>query len=182
MLDKQEVFDFISSIKSRLRINELDLARECVLQPLLYEEVSFKASIARSDVNRYKESMENLRAKLDIDIRTNPEEFGLSGKVTENSISNTIVNNESFREAKEDYLDALEISGSLDSLLRTVEQRKSMLRDLVQLYIFQYYSSENAKPISNRDVKDVDEAAIVDARERNRRRRRVLEEDGASNG
>jgi hypothetical protein len=176
MISKEQAHELIASIKSRLRINENDLTRECVLQPLLFEEISSAAASARSDVNRTKEELENLHSKLDLTIRDSPENFGISGRVTENAISNVIVNSKTYREAKDLYLDAMEVSGALESMLRTVEQRKSMLRDLVQLFIFQYYSSENTKPVSSREVKNADEEKIGEVRDRNRRRRTSLNE------
>lgn len=171
MKTRDQVYDFIEGIKSRLRIDENNLVRECSLQPLLYEEISSLAALARSEANRKKEDVETFRAKLNIAIRDNPEKY-VSGKVTEGAISNTIESNEELIVAKNEYLDALEISGALDSMLRTVEQRKSMLRDLVQLFVFQYYSSENTRAPSSQEVRKADEEAVANAREVGRRRRR----------
>jgi hypothetical protein len=175
MISKNEVYDFIDSIKKKLPIDGDDLTHECMRQPLLYEEVSSMASLSRSECNRKKEELEAFRSKLNIAIRENPEKY-ITGKVTESAITNTIESDEEFLITKNEYLDYIEITGALDSLLRTVEQRKSMLRDLVQLWIFQYYSAESSRPVSTRQVKQANEEAVANVREEGRRRRKSSED------
>ena len=175
-LSNKEVLDFIADVKGRLPIDKYDLEGECVRQVALYEEVSSLAGMARSAARRAKEALDTQSAKIQFLVRDSPEKFGIVGKPTEGSVSNAVARSEQTIASKEYLLDTEERSIALDSLLRTIEQRKSMIRDLVQLFIFQYYSQENTRPVAAKDLRQSKEDAITEVRRGNRRRRQKVDD------
>jgi len=170
--DSKEVRKFIRSIKARLPIDREALEEECVRQPLLYEEVAAAASKAKSNAKKAKEEAEITAAELNLDIRRNTEKYiGEGIKVTESVISNTIFSNKKYLAAKDEWLKTEEISSSLDSLQRTVEQRKSMLRDLVTLFTFRYYEIKHSEPIKSKEINRATEDQVNSLRDGIRQRR-----------
>ena len=151
----------LNGFKQRLPIDQFSLEKECVEQPSLYEEIGGWVSSVRADAKRSKEHLDFIKADLSLKIRKNPETHGLSGKVTESSIDAVIVTSEEYQQALTDSIELNKLADEASVLLAAVEQRKSMLRDLVRLFIYSYYSREDV--VSQGDWKSAEEA-ILDLR------------------
>ena len=102
-----------------------------------------------------KEKLDELKAALDLSIRKNPEEFGLS-KVTESSINSAILIHKEYKNAleslydvKKEFNEAQSATNKLFSCVSTMEQKKSALENLGKLLAQQYFSS----PDSPRNLK-----------------------------
>jgi len=141
-VNEEEILDFVKRIRTSISIDKYDLSKECQKQPDLYCDVGDMFVRVKTAAKIAKEELELERARLDADIRMSPEKYGLA-KLTEGCISSTIISQTSFTKAKQLCIAAEELSDMLQILLASIEQRKSMLRDLVSLYIYDYYSNDN---------------------------------------
>jgi len=163
MLNKEEAIELIERLRPCLPIDRFSLDKECADQAVLYDEVSSVGAEARSAARKSKEALELIKARLGLNIRGNPEAFNLS-KISENAISSTILIQDEYQKALQAYLDIEEISSALDAFLKSIETRKSMLREEVNLFVFRYYAEENKKPVSCQQLTDSAEKAITDLR------------------
>lgn len=114
------------------------LDEELVKQPslfMLYAKEAVEAIVTR---DRAKENLDVVRAMLDAEIRNEPI---LSGKkLTETAIANHIVQQEKYKEAMEQYIEAKKQSGILDAAKEALNHKKSSLGKLVELFLAGYYS------------------------------------------
>ena len=163
--------ELISSYKNRVSIDEFALERELREQPLLYLEIAEIASQLKADSKQAKAELDLVKAKAGAEIRENPDKFGIA-KVTEAAITAAITTHKSVVEAGTRLLDLEADADIFSSILSAAEQRKSMLRDLVSLYIHKYYSDINGRKVETGD-------ALLEAREDAvARSRSVREENG----
>jgi len=151
----------LSYFKQKLPIDQFNLEKECLQQASLYEEIGEWVSSIRAEAKRAKEHVDFIRADLSLKIRKKPEDFDLSGKVTEGSIDAVITTNKEYKDAIATYIETDKLANEASILLSAVEQRKSMLRDLVRLFIYSYYSREDV--VNGEDWKKA-EQAILDLR------------------
>lgn len=151
----------LNSFKQRLPINQFELEKECLQQAALYDEIGEWVSSVRAEARKAKEHTEFVRADLSLKIRKNPETYGLSGKVTEGSVDAVITTSDEYQGAVTTYIETDKLASEASILLAAVEQRKSMLRDLVRLFIYSYYSREDV--VSPGDWKSA-EQSIMDLR------------------
>jgi len=157
----EEHRESLNHFRQHLPINQFSLEQECLQQAALYEEIGEWVSSVRADAKRSKEHLDFIKADLSLKIRKNPETYGLSGKVTEGSIDAVITTSNEYQGAVTTYIEADKLANEASVLLAAVEQRKSMLRDLVRLFIYSYYSREDV--VSSGDWKSAEEA-ILDLR------------------
>ena len=130
----EDLTEKIRDFKSRIGIDPFNLSQECERQPILYSEIGDVASQARSVVRRAKDNLDYVIAEIRADIRLKPENYGLT-KVTEGALDSAAILSKPVVDAKLSLREAEEISDVLGILVTTADQRKSMIRDMVKLYI-----------------------------------------------
>ena len=150
-----DIFETLKQLRSRLVIDEYSLEKECRDHASLYAEIGELYVEAKGETRSAKENVDFVKAGLDGGIRLDPTEYGLT-KVTEGSILSTIFQNSKYVIAFHDYLDKQKISGHFQILLSSAEQRKSMLRDCKDLFIYNYYSNIGL----NKEANEVDKVNI----------------------
>jgi hypothetical protein len=113
-----------------------------------YNSALEKKNELKLEIERYKENVDIIKAELDLMIRKAPEEFNLTGKVTEGAISSTILTHKDYQSAVEEYYgirkdfnEAQHEANQLYSCVATMEQRKTALENLVRLLNQQYFST-----------------------------------------
>lgn len=156
--DHKETLNYF---KKRLPIDQYNLEKECQEQPSLYEEIGEWVSEVRAVAKTKKEHLEFIKADLSLKIRKDPEKYGLSDKPTVASVDAAILVSNEYREALDEYLELNKLADEATILLSATEQRKSMIRDLVRLFIYSYYSREDV--VGSKDWKSA-EQAIIDMR------------------
>ncbi len=99
------------------------------------------------EVERKKEKIDELKAKLDLEIRKDPDEYDLD-KITEPAIESAIKSNREYKKAleemyelKKDLNEAQSRANRLYSCVASMEQRKTALENLVKLINQQYFST-----------------------------------------
>lgn len=131
----------LSEYEKDLFIDESALDVEWLGQPMLMVKYSRELASAEREVARLKEKISVEQAKLDKEIRTNPEKYGLYDiKITEAVVTNAIVTNKEFRKLKDELIDANYEVGMLKGAVDAVKQRKDALQDLVKLHGQQYFA------------------------------------------
>lgn len=97
------------------------------------------AAETKREVDWAKERLDVVRAELDQGIRSDPERFGL-GKVTEGAIQNTILLQPSYRQAVDDFVMAKYENDMANAAVKSVDQVKTALENLVRLHGQQYFA------------------------------------------
>jgi hypothetical protein len=173
----EESKEALNQFKQRLPVDQFSLEKECVEQPSLYEEIGEWTFSMRAEAKRSKEHLDFIKADLSLKIRKNPETYGLSGKVTEGSIDAVITTSDEYQSAVTTYIETDKLASEASVLLAAVEQRKSMLRDLVRLFIYSYYSSTD-NVVNDGNWKQAEEAIIAMRNEKMDENRASLEDEG----
>ena len=154
-----------NELKARLPIDQYNLEVECRNQSILLTEVGEIASEIKRAYKENKEHIEFVRADLSTKIRKDPEKYGIVGKVTSDTVVSAVIIQSEYRKAISASLDAEEAYSSFSELLIAVEGRKSLIRDLVTLFVREYYDSKKLLDESQA-ISNISEAQIVNDRAR----------------
>ena len=122
-----------------IQIDETALDVEWLDQPSLMMKYSRHAAEMRKRVDLAKEKLEYVKAKIDKDIRTNPDKFGID-KVTEGAIFSAIQSTETFKEASTKVIETKFELDIAQAAVIAISQRKDALENLVRLYGQQYFA------------------------------------------
>jgi len=167
--------EILDELKAKLPINQYALDVECRNQAALLEEVGELTAAIRKEAKVAKEHVEYVKADLANKIRKNPEKYGLT-KTTDSAVSSAVILQKEYQEAVKKMLDLTEEAECFSTLLTAVEQRKSLIRDAVSLFIHQYYSSQELTSEES-DVRKVTEEQIISKRIEKARARENREDD-----
>ena len=97
----------------------------------------------RKEMDDTKEMLDVVKAKLDMRIRLEPEKYGVL-KVTESAIQSTILLQEEYREANEEFSNAKYENDVALAVVRAIEQKKTALENLVRLLQSSYFAGPKA--------------------------------------
>lgn len=86
-----------------------------------------------------KQKLDITRAELDSQIRKEPGKFGVE-KITESVVSNTIIQQEEYKDAYDKYLEAKFEYSMAKNALRAFSSRDNMLANLAKLHGQQYFA------------------------------------------
>ena len=159
----------LAELRAKLPIDQFDLERECCRQPIIYDEVGEWVASVKAVSRIAKEHVGFVESDLSLRIRQNPGEFHLSEKPTVGAVTACVKVHSEYRQAFQDYVEAERLANEASTLLESVAERKSSVRDLVRLYIAHYY--EKTDEVNGEEWRDA-QAAIEDLR-----RKRADEED-----
>lgn len=121
--------------------NQLDV--EWLKQPKLFFEYAAMLADARAEYEKEKADREVVKARLDLDIRSNPEDYDLD-KVTEGAITNVLATQESVITGNEAVLAAKHKLDRLQAAVEALDQRKKALENLVGLFGMNYFAEPRA--------------------------------------
>ncbi|MHA1363980.1 MAG: hypothetical protein ACTSP1_15825 [Candidatus Freyarchaeota archaeon] len=176
MMNADETEKLLDEIKERIPIDRYNLDEECRRQAILYSDVGELVSEAKAEARRKEQRLELVKAELDSKIRESPSNYGIE-KVSNPAIEAAIIRSSEYQQALSDYIDARETADKLSVLQTAVEHRKSSLRDLVSLYIYEYYSGSHDMTKEKRHLGEVTEEEIIRKRmELDRRREEMATE------
>ncbi|RJQ26123.1 hypothetical protein C4577_04275 [Candidatus Parcubacteria bacterium] len=146
-------------------IDKYKLDDELVIQADLYDEYAKKLGEARADLEDAKNEVKVREddydiecAKVDLQVRKNPKNFGLD-KLTEPAIkciilldSNVTTARKALYDARREVVDCLRLHGALDAMVGALDYKKRSLEDLVKLRLANYYS-EPRLPKGKEDIR-----------------------------
>lgn len=129
----------LSDLRAKLPIDQFELETECCKQPLIYDEVGEWVALVKAKARTAKGHVGFVEADLSLRIRQNPEKFQLSGKPTVDAVTATVKVHSEYMKAFQDFVEAERLANEASTLLESVSERKSSVRDLVRLWISHYY-------------------------------------------
>jgi len=130
-----------------VKIDEMALDIEWLRQPELMRKYAQYAAEAKKAMDEAKERLDVGIAKLDSEIRVNPNAYGLS-KVTESAIQNTILLQPEYQKLNKAYIEARYEYDIATAVVKAIDQRKTALENLVKLLGVSYF----AGPQTPRDL------------------------------
>lgn len=164
-MDFEFLLKEIEAIREKITIDQFGLEGECLKQPVLYERVSSLSAEVKAEARRAKEELESTKAEVELAVRANPDLFNVA-KITEGTVSAVVTSSDKCRIATKKYIDYQEMSDKFTALEISCEQRKSAVRDLITLYIHNYYS-QNKNPMNEEELKGMREKQIIEMRKQN---------------
>ena len=168
MTDEEKMV--LQGLRDKLPVDQFELEKECCEQPIVYDEVGEWVASVKAASKVAKEHVSFVESDLTLRIRKKPEEFGLLvGKPTVDAVVASIKVNPEYRQAFEDYVEADKLANESATLLESVAQRKSSIRDLVRLYIAHYY--EKSDELNHEEWREAQDAIQA------LRNKRAAEED-----
>ena len=121
----------------KIDVDALDV--EWADQPSLMLRYTKVAAEARMELDKAKEDLGTVKAEIDLQIREDPESFGIA-KVTESAIQSAIILDDGFNKANEKCLQLAYEFEMAQGAVRAVDQRKQALENLVKLHGLQYFA------------------------------------------
>ena len=161
-------FDPVELAKN-LKINKHALDDEIEHQPEIYGEVAVAAAQAKSQVDALEEELKELESDTDLRIRKQAEAD--EERVTENQIKNRVAGDPKRKKLAIKLLEAKDLERRLQALERSFRHKSYALRDMVDLFLSQYYAPRSVQGSKH----DLEEAEVERTRERmgERREKRV---------
>ena len=132
----------LAKLRERIEIDRNELELEEEKQSSIHLEVGELRVEAKSVVRQLENDIKFLRSDLDAEIRKNPGKYEID-KITVGAIDSAILRDKEYRNLEAKLLEVQTISDHFQILLSTVEERKSLLKDLVSLFIYNYYIQNN---------------------------------------
>jgi hypothetical protein len=149
MNNKQER-RMMSEEKSILQIDEYNLDIEWKNQPTAYFDMATKLAEAKAELDISKTEFDVLKAKISMDVRSNPDSYGLD-KLTESTVSNAVVCQEEYIITYERINKAKHKVDLLQAAVVALDHKKKALENLVSLHGQKYFS----EPHANHDTSEV---------------------------
>ena len=160
--------------KIEIRIDKYNLDEECSLQPLRFADIALEYEEACKERDNLKLKLEELKAKKDLLIRSKPESFGVT-KVTEAVIQSVINADSEVLALEKKYLESKYEANRLGAYREAFQQRKSMIKELGELWIADYYGApEVKKEVENKKLLN---KRIKGMRNKDKVRDKLKEED-----
>ena len=128
-----------SEFDEDLQIDPRQLDIEACRQGGIFFKWAERAVSARAEVDRLKLAMEVTEATLQLDIRNDPDRFGLT-KTTEAGIQARVKCHDKYTRAVERFYATKEASLLLDRAVESLEQKKRMLEVLITLHGQEYFA------------------------------------------
>ena len=153
-------------------IDPLRLDEEWQGQARRYKHYSDRLAEARLEADRAKSALEVVKAETELDIRSNPEKFGLP-KSTEATVAAAVVTHNDVRNAVENLHRLNYNVHILEGARTALDHRKKALENLVSLHLAGYYAEPRARGDGDREeVEEMNKQAA-----RRKARRRPVEDD-----
>ena len=109
---------------------------------LMYKYAKHQAETKKA-MDEAKERLDFIKAKLEMDIRANPGDYGLS-KVTESAIASTVLLQPEYQEASKNHIEAKYENDVATAVVRAIDQKKTALENLVKLLGVSYFAGPSA--------------------------------------
>lgn len=141
--------DLIDQLRVYLEIDKHGLDDEIVKQPSLLLQVAEAHAEAIAERDSCKEELATVDAELDGQVRRKLEK--VKEKVTEAAVKHGIQTSQKHGDAFDTYMTAKTKADKLLALKEAFQNRSYMLRDLVQLYVANYYDQSSVQGNSRSD-------------------------------
>lgn len=134
--------------------NRLD--EEWCNQPRLYHAYATKLAHARKTHEEAKASRDIVSAEIEMDVRKNPEKYGLA-KITEESVKKAVTLSSRYALANQEVIETRHDMDVVQAAVDTLDHRKKALENLVQLWSQNYFSEPKKPKLSQEKQEELDE-------------------------
>jgi hypothetical protein len=162
--------DRIAELEEGLQIEEHALDEAIQEGPDLFYEVSKEYALTISRRDAMKQTIDELKAEADIEIRREGRDNG--DKVTEKEIEARIRAHKPVVKAYSEYLRLSELAGQLGALKEAYQQRSYALKELSNLWVAGYFGNTDEIQSKPRQSVGRDRQAEVNRRAMSDERRR----------
>ncbi len=132
-----------SVFQSHIKINPEALDVEWLQQPQLFALYSEMEADAKAHIDSLKLDIDIYKADLDLDIRRDPEKFGLE-KTTEATILNAVTADKGLARLSHKLNRARHEASIFQAAVRALDHRKAALENLVRLHGSQWFAGPSA--------------------------------------
>jgi hypothetical protein len=137
-----EILDFFDYAKKYEKLDINHLEDSIVNHPQYLDEVGF-FYVKLLAISKTKEKMfKEIEAKVESEIRTAPDRFGITGKATEGAISSAVLLDNRTKVAKQDQIDSQLYANQAEVLYNAIQSKKSMIKHLVFLSLMAYRTNK----------------------------------------
>lgn len=169
---RDQLEDSLTELEAGLRIDKNGLDEALEQQPELYYRVSKKLVEETSQRDALKQEFEELEAETDEKVRMQFERDKV--KATETEVKMVSRLDPKIKGLKQDMLRANRRVADLQALEKSFSQRSYAMKELVSLYVANYYGDHvgggrQYADMKNQDAEEVRRKQAEQRRERNRR-------------
>lgn len=126
-----------------LEIDKFALDAECLDQPHRFMTWSKQWADAIAERDRLEQKVKIVEAQVEQNIRNNPESYG--GKLTEAGIKSLVTTSSEVIQIREELIEISHQANTLLAARQAMEQRRSMLENLVKLFLSGYWADPKIK-------------------------------------
>ncbi len=130
----------------------------------------------KKEVDEAKERVEIGKARIEMQIRTAPDKYGLP-KVTEGAIQSTILLQDEYQQLVQEYTDAKYENDIAIAAVRAIDQKKTALENLVKLLGQSYFAGPQSPRDLSRERLEEKERKEKNAKVKMQRRREKKEQE-----
>jgi len=138
-----------------LKIDQSELDECCLKQPVLFDYYVQNLASLSKNRDEIKLAVEQTSARLDGIIREAASAEGK--KLTENMIQNEITRNLQYADLQQKYIDICAKVKEAEIIREDFQQRRDMLKLLVELYIAGYWASVETKVVKRQGTESIKE-------------------------
>ena len=138
-----------------LKIDESELDECCLRQPVLFDHYTQNLTSFYKYRDEVKLAVEQIYARLDGIIREAASAEGK--KLTEAMVQNEITRNLQYADLQQKYLNACSDVKEAEVIRDAFQQRRDMLKLLVELYIAGYWASVETKVVKKQGTENIKE-------------------------
>jgi len=122
-----------------VRINPDALDVEWLRQAELMKKYAAHSADTKREMDEIKERLEITKARIEMEVRSNPEKYELP-KVTEGAIQSAIILQKEYQEIVQEYTNAKYENDVAIAVVRAIDQKKTALENLVKLMAASYFA------------------------------------------
>ena len=138
-----------------LKIDQSELDECCLRQPVLFDHYTQKLSSLYKYRDEVKLAVEQMSARLDGIIREAASAEGK--KLTEAMVQNEITRNLQYADLQQKYVNICSNVKEAEVVRDAFQQRRDMLKLLVELYIAGYWASVETKVVKKQGTENIKE-------------------------
>lgn len=138
------------------KIDPYDLQKEWLTQVKIFRKHGHMLADAKEDLERAEAKKKVVWAELDRDVRANPANYLLTGKITEAVVENTIILQPSYQKAVESYIAAKHRVDISQVDVETLRQKKDALEAAVKMLLSEFWSEPRVKGDAGQEIKNME--------------------------
>ena len=164
MINEDEVLKKLVEFRNLVSVDKNDLDNAVQNQTFVYADIGDFAVLLKHEAKIAKNHLDFVKADTKKKIRESPGAFGISGKLTVDVVEEACIVTEAYQKALKEYSDLQYLADKAQVLKESAEQRKSLIRDGVTLFVHEYYSQSQDLSSEKHKLGKVSEEEVINHR------------------